>query len=281
MPEQVPTYGGPTYSQQPGWGQGPTVEYGGTNAPTSWNPQGRYTDPLGYKVPQKRFAPHLFMRQLTDSPEARDYMDVEGAARTSGVQGIRGGEAAATDEARQEAANQGLGRGFAAQQQTDIRQQGTMGVSDMMVQANLEGRSRRFEMASQMTQSLIEAHKYKAYYYLARKTMKAGAKAGRLSFLGDIGGALLGAGGSIAGGAIAACWIAEAIFGKHDMNTHLARHWVTNKAPRWFYWAYRIVGKKVAKLVEKSDTLKNLLRPIFLKFAEWGADAILEEHDAA
>ena len=237
-----------------------------------WNNQ-QHTDPYGPEVSGAQFQPHVFMNQFQQSPEAQDYKNIGGLAATTGVQSIRGGEAQATDEMRQSAGSQGLGRGFAQQQATDIRQQGTMGTPDTLMQANLEQRSRRLEMTQLMTQSLIEAHKYRAYYYLARKTLKYAKKAGDSSMWGGIIGGI----GAIAGGAIAACWIAEAIFGKHDINTHLARYWVTNHAPRWLYWSYRAVGRQLAPIVASSETLKGLLRPLFLKFAEWGADAALQE----
>lgn len=166
---------------------------------------GDFPNPYGYQEDEffkKNFAPHAFVESLVNGKAGQDYANVGGLASTLGVQAARGGEANAITEARQTAANQGLGRGFAAQQESDIRQQGTMNVTDQLMGAALEERSRRFQLQSMLASSLIESNKSRYLNYLQKKASKAASSASALGFLGSLGGGLLSAGGAIAGGLI-------------------------------------------------------------------------------
>lgn len=172
-------------------------EYGFKGGPMPWDQENLWHDPAG-KAFRRQYTPQFFVSDLHSSPAGQEYADVGGVAQSLGVEGVRQGEAQASDEARQSAASAGLGRGFAQQQQSDIRQRGTEAAADTTMQAELEERSRRYGMASQMAQALIETNK--AFYsrYLSEQQRKWGAKAGMLSFFGDV----IGAAGAVAGAAI-------------------------------------------------------------------------------
>ena len=168
----------------------------------SWDPNQEWTDP--YNAYAKReFMPHVFMADLMKSGAGQGYLDTTGAA-TLGVEGARAGEQNAINQGRQEAANAGLGRGYAEQMTQGIRQEGTNQASQMLLQADLEGRSRAYEMAQMMTQALMEANKTRVASYWQEKAIKAAKSAGDSSMFGSILGGLVQAGGAIAGGAIAA-----------------------------------------------------------------------------
>lgn len=177
---------------------------GGGSPPTKWNPQGTWTDPMGAGVHTKFFSPHIFMADLVNSPQARAYQDVEGTARSIGVEGARRGEAQEIERTRQTAANQGLGKGFAESQESQIRQQGTQQATDALMAAEMEGKARRFQMATIMAASLVETHKYMTAYYLQRKAMKSGEDAAQMGMLGNIIGSVIGAGATIGAAGITA-----------------------------------------------------------------------------
>lgn len=83
-------------------------------------------------------------------------------------------------------------------------------------------------------------------------------------------GSLKGGGGGGGGETPNFCWVAEAIFGTDDLRTHYARYWVSNHAPRWFFHTYRLTGKPIAWVVQRSSLLKRMLKPLFERFAEKG-----------
>jgi len=202
----------------------------------------------------------------------------EGLARLSGTSGVRSG--AANRLQGQVAA--GLGRNIAeANRQADImaaQQRPTDLINALQAAQSWQG--------SEMS----------PYQALASTQLGGGQVIGGLqappSFaqgVGSLAGSVLGAAGSAGGFGnlfgsapppvtnIFGCWIAEAIFGKDDMNTHLARYWVNNAAPKWFNRLYLRYGERFAKRVEKSEILKRLLRPLFLRFAKWGAEAAMRD----
>jgi hypothetical protein len=64
------------------------------------------------------------------------------------------------------------------------------------------------------------------------------------------------------------CWIAEAVYGKDAVETHLARFYVNTvlpltKAGRAFRAWYLKHGQRVADMVTKSPTLKARVKPLF------------------
>lgn len=166
------------------------------NTPFEWNPSGYWPDPMDPRF-KKSFRPHEFIGALVNSQAGQDYADVEGPARALGTQSIRAGEQRNIDRTQQEAANQGLGRGFATQAGADIRQQGSLDVAEMTLGAHLEGKSRRFQLATIMAQSLLEANKARFAKYLQDRAQESAEDSsflgGILGATGQIGGALIGA----------------------------------------------------------------------------------------
>lgn len=168
--------------------------------PTAFDPTGEYSDPTGglYK---RYFRPQDFVQQFARSKAARDYVGVGGVARTLSVEGIRGGERRAVQDAKQSAASQGLGRGYAGQLEADITQESSQRASQALLGAELEERARRRDLAMQVVQSLIEGNKSRMAVFWHNKARRDAKSAAQLGLLGDIAGGLLGAGGAI-GGAI-------------------------------------------------------------------------------
>lgn len=138
--------------------------------------------------------------ELAGSREGQDYANPEQRATAFGVQGVREGEARNIEGARQNAANQGLGRGFANQQEADIRQRGNFEASAMVLQAQEEGAARRYQQAVALAAALMEADQYAAVAYSQGRAEKRAKNAG---ILGSIGG-ILGGVASIASGPIGA-----------------------------------------------------------------------------
>jgi hypothetical protein len=74
--------------------------------------------------------------------------------------------------------------------------------------------------------------------------------------------------GAAAGGFAAGCWVAEAIYGIDDPRTHLVRFWLNTEFKkqhigRIVMALYLRFGQRIAKIVRASNTLKNLLKPLF------------------
>lgn len=98
-----------------------------------------------------------------------------------------------------------------------------------------------------------------------------GSGGGGGSASGAAGGAAGGsAGGAGSAGAMSAlfCWIAEAVYGKDAVETHLARWYVNavlpfSEAGRAFRAWYAKHGRQVADMVTKSPTLKARVKPVF------------------
>ncbi len=161
-----------------------------STGPPQWNPTGYWPDPYAERF-RKNFRPHEFIGALNASPEAQAYGNPEELASTVGAQSVREGEQAVTEESTQEAANQGLGRGYAQQQKTNIRQQGNQQISDNILGAHLEGQSRRYQQAAMLAASLMEANKSRFTSYLNKKAQESAADSDLLGFVGDfLGGAL-------------------------------------------------------------------------------------------
>ncbi|MGH9348003.1 MAG: hypothetical protein ACRD26_12150 [Vicinamibacterales bacterium] len=65
-----------------------------------------------------------------------------------------------------------------------------------------------------------------------------------------------------------ACWVAEVIYGVHDVRTHLIRAWLSRAAAGRFGWRmllmiYEAVGPSVARVLPRSRILRALARPAF------------------
>ncbi len=80
---------------------------------------------------------------------------------------------------------------------------------------------------------------------------------------------VLGAAGGAAGG----CWVAEAIFGKDAVETHLARIYVNTLASAEFKAAYLQNGEELAEIVKDDEAMKAALRPTFLAFGQVALEA--------
>lgn len=180
-----PNGGNPFYSQDPP--AAPPV--GSVNTPF-----GSFPDANGQRA--DTFQPQTFISSLLGGQAAQDYASPSSAIASKGVGAIRGGERKNIDKAKQEAAAGGLGRGFAQQQESDIRQQGTQSVAEVTAGAALEERTRRFQLASMLAGSLVEANKSAFTAYLAGKGIQAGSDAAGHAETGAIiGGGLAAAGG--------------------------------------------------------------------------------------
>ena len=83
--------------------------------------------------------------------------------------------------------------------------------------------------------------------------------------LGVIGSVFQGIGGMFGGGG---CWVAETIFGKTALETHLARLYVNVLAPEALREAYLAHGQGLAEIVAGDEELKASLRPTFLAFGD-------------
>lgn len=169
----------------------PTQTSGDTGG-QAWNPSGYWPDPYQDRFSQS-FRPHEFVGALMQSPEAKRYGDVEGLARSKGVQSARAGESSMIDDAEQTAASQGLGRGYADQAGEDIRQKTTEAVTDTVMTSALEGRSRQYQQAAQLAASLVESNKARFTAYLNRQAQQSAEHAS------IIGGLLQGIGGIVGG----------------------------------------------------------------------------------
>jgi hypothetical protein len=63
-------------------------------------------------------------------------------------------------------------------------------------------------------------------------------------------------------GGMAACWVAEELYGVDDERTHLARYYVLN-TDNWFNRLYTKRGKSWAKFIKKYPFLKPIVQPIW------------------
>ena len=63
------------------------------------------------------------------------------------------------------------------------------------------------------------------------------------------------------------CWVAAEIYGGWDkMETHLARYYVLNLAPKWFMKFYGKYGERISKFIHNKPILKIALKPLFNLF---------------
>jgi len=168
------------------------------------------------------FIPQDFVRDLLSTPEAGAYANVEGTAKAAGVNAIRGGEAATITSAKQQAANAGLGRGFAQQQETNIKQQGTMETSNQILAAKDEENSRRYQQLLMLTQAQISSNKSRLAAHLAKKAQDAQNSASILGTIGNIFGSVVGAGANLLSGGMISDAIGAAAGGAAKSDTGVA-----------------------------------------------------------
>lgn len=72
-------------------------------------------------------------------------------------------------------------------------------------------------------------------------------------------GSALKAVGSIAGGAMGACWVAREAFGEDDLRWLLFRDWMLNDAPEEFRGFYLKNGPEIAKAIKHQPMVKELI----------------------
>ena len=58
------------------------------------------------------------------------------------------------------------------------------------------------------------------------------------------------------------CWVAEALYGKHDQRTTWARFYMFFGSPRWIRRLYRAYGPQIARGVERNRLIRLLARPL-------------------
>jgi hypothetical protein len=70
--------------------------------------------------------------------------------------------------------------------------------------------------------------------------------------------------------ALAGCWVAEELFGKYDVRTHLARYYART-TDSWFMRAYKKHGRAWAKWLKAHPSFKPVVKPIWMRMARLGA----------
>jgi len=71
---------------------------------------------------------------------------------------------------------------------------------------------------------------------------------------------LMSAAGSIAGGMIAACWVAREVYGIENPKWLEFREWMLNDAPIWLRSLYLKYGERTAKFISNKPRVKSIIR---------------------
>ena len=71
---------------------------------------------------------------------------------------------------------------------------------------------------------------------------------------------MLGAAGSIAGGMIAACWVAREVYGIESGKWLQFREWMLDDSPSWFRKLYLRYGERFAKFISNKPRIKSIIR---------------------
>ena len=74
------------------------------------------------------------------------------------------------------------------------------------------------------------------------------------------GAGMMGAAGSIAGGMIAACWVAREVYGIENPKWLEFREWMLNDAPSWLRNLYLKYGERTAKFISNKPRVKSIIR---------------------
>lgn len=77
---------------------------------------------------------------------------------------------------------------------------------------------------------------------------------------GAIGGAAIGAVGSIAAKAIGLCWVAREVYGDESSEWLIFRSWLVNEAPEWLRDLYCQEGERFALFISDKPWLKSAVR---------------------
>jgi hypothetical protein len=94
----------------------------------------------------------------------------------------------------------------------------------------------------------------------AQAQANAMAQAGKSSMWGQLGGAVLGVGGSLGAASILKCWVAREVYGVDNPAWIAFRDWLTHDAPKWLDNAYIKYGERIAAFIKDKPLLKNLIR---------------------
>jgi hypothetical protein len=70
----------------------------------------------------------------------------------------------------------------------------------------------------------------------------------------------MSAAGSIAGGMIAACWVAREVYGIENPKWLEFREWMLNDAPSWLRNLYLKYGERTAKFISNKPRVKSIIR---------------------
>lgn len=73
-------------------------------------------------------------------------------------------------------------------------------------------------------------------------------------------GSILGAGASLGGAAIAACWVAREVYGKDNKKWRIFRAWLMSKAPKEFRNLYLDEGQNIARKVKTDSKLRESIK---------------------
>ena len=71
---------------------------------------------------------------------------------------------------------------------------------------------------------------------------------------------IMGAAGSIAGGMIAACWVAREVYGIESGKWMQFREWMLNDSPSWFRKLYLKYGERFANFISNKPRIKSIIR---------------------
>lgn len=98
--------------------------------------------------------------------------------------------------------------------------------------------------------------------YAGQQAMAAATKsAGKMGMIGSLGGALIGAGGTMGGASIlAGCWVAREVYGERNPAWMMFREWLFEDAPKWLHSLYMKYGEKFAAFIRNKPVLKTLIR---------------------
>lgn len=97
---------------------------------------------------------------------------------------------------------------------------------------------------------------YAQDYYNTVYNAQAGAKIATGNANAALYGSIIEASGNLAGGAMAACWVARAVYGVSDLRWVDFREWLLTCASEKFRSWYLANGERYAKRVEANDTLR-------------------------
>jgi hypothetical protein len=146
-----------------------------------------------------------------------------------------------------------------------VNQAGAVGQQNVNNLYGLQGQQQQVGLNYQKLadQGLEQSSGYQAYPYQAELGNIYGTEQG-----------LISGGAQVAAAAAMGCWVAAEVLpgGWFGPQTVLARKWVNYKSPIWFRNLYFRYGKEIASFIHNKPLLKNMIRPLFIKFSQWGEE---------